>query len=230
MISSGASHKVFVLAFDYRGFGQSSGSPTEKRLTEDAIAVIKWAMDTAKVDPRRIVLVAQSLGTALASAAARYFIHASPKVEFGGIVLCAAFMNAATVFLNYSAWGRLPLLAPVKYSRTLKLWFERRVTDSWATSKHIDDLVKGSDKLSLVFVHAKSDEVIPWRQTEELFYVAASATSQEGLTRDEVNSKTEVADLGEGGRLLSWRAGTKYIRANILHYGGKQPKRTFHDI
>ena len=49
MISSGASEMIHVLAFDYRGFGNSTGSPTEEGLIVDAVSVILWAMDVAHI-------------------------------------------------------------------------------------------------------------------------------------------------------------------------------------
>ena len=49
MISSGTPKPVFVLAFDYRGFGGSTGSPTEGTLAQDAIDVIKWVIEVAHI-------------------------------------------------------------------------------------------------------------------------------------------------------------------------------------
>ena len=119
MISSSTSNPVYVLVFDYRGFGGSTGTPTEGTLTQDAIDVIRWVMEVANIPADRIVLVAQSLGTAAACAAANHFIDKEPKVELAGIVLCATFTDAATVFLNYSICGYFNLLAPLRQSSTL---------------------------------------------------------------------------------------------------------------
>ena len=47
MISSGASDTIYVLAFDYRGFGNSTGSPTEEGLIIDAVSVIQLAIEAA---------------------------------------------------------------------------------------------------------------------------------------------------------------------------------------
>jgi abhydrolase domain-containing protein 12 len=48
-LSSLASNKIHVLAFDYRGFGLSSGVPNEQGLRVDAQAVFDWAHKTAGV-------------------------------------------------------------------------------------------------------------------------------------------------------------------------------------
>ena len=225
MISSGASDTIYVLAFDYRGFGNSTGSPTEEGLIIDAVSVIHWAMEVAHIAPSRIVLVAQSLGTALACAAANHYICKEPKVEFAGIVLCAAFTNAATVCLNYSVFGRLPLLAPLRWSTTLSTWFARQMVDPWKTSDHLNSLVKKNDFLRLTLIHATSDDVIPSTQTERLFYLAVSAVEDEGLLPQTLNERTTTVDLGEGGRLQSWETDQKLIRQVIVKHGGKSNLR-----
>ncbi|KAI6907468.1 alpha/beta-hydrolase [Hortaea werneckii] len=57
-----------VLTVDYRGFGHSTGSPTEQGLVIDGIALVEWVLNIAEIPPERIVIVGQSLGTAVASA------------------------------------------------------------------------------------------------------------------------------------------------------------------
>lgn len=221
MISSGASDTIHVLAFDYRGFGSSTGSPTEEGLIIDAISVIEWAIEVAHIPPSRIVLVAQSIGTALACAAANHYICKEPKVGFAGVVLCAAFTNAATVFLNYSVFGRLPLLAPLRRSTRLSTWFAKQMVDPWKTSDHLTNLVKNSDTLRLTLIHATSDDVIPSTQTEQLFHLAVSAAEGEALPPQAVDDRTTTVDLDEGGWVQSWENDQKLIRQVIVKHGGK---------
>ncbi|KAI6824145.1 hypothetical protein KC342_g11719, partial [Hortaea werneckii] len=63
-----------VLTVDYRGFGHSRGSPTEQGLVIDGIALVEWVLNIAKIPPERIVIVGQSLGTAVASAVGLAFL------------------------------------------------------------------------------------------------------------------------------------------------------------
>lgn len=166
------------------------------------------------------MLFAQSLGTALACAAANHFICKEPKVELAGVVLCAPFTNAAAVFLNYSILGRLPLLAPLNRSTTLSTWFARQMVDTWETSNHLASLVKNSHNLRLTLIHATSDNVIPWVQTEQLFYLAVSAAENEGLPPQAVDERKATVDLGEGGWFHSWETDEKLIREVIVKHGG----------
>ncbi|GAB1726036.1 hypothetical protein NU195Hw_g5467t1 [Hortaea werneckii] len=63
-----------ILTVDYRGFGHSTGSPTEQGLIIDGIALVEWVLNIAKIPPERIVIVGQSLGTAVASAVGLAFL------------------------------------------------------------------------------------------------------------------------------------------------------------
>jgi len=56
---------VDVLACDYRGFGDSQGTPTETNLTHDAAAVWEYAI-SAGYQPSQIIVYGESLGGAVA--------------------------------------------------------------------------------------------------------------------------------------------------------------------
>jgi abhydrolase domain-containing protein 17 len=53
-----------VIAYDYRGYGQSSGTrPTVRRSVQDAEAVYRYAVDVLDVPPSRLILHGRSLGS-----------------------------------------------------------------------------------------------------------------------------------------------------------------------
>ncbi len=60
-------HATTVL-FNYRGYGESTGRPSERHLVQDAVAVAKWAK--AQYPGRPLVLFGSSLGTGVAALAA----------------------------------------------------------------------------------------------------------------------------------------------------------------
>lgn len=140
--ASGACEKVFVLAFDYRGFGKSIGEPSEAGLRNDAEAVVDWALNIAKIAPNRITLLGHSLGTAVSTAVALQY--AEMGVEFAGIILCAAFTNAGNAFASYSIGGVIPVLAPIKMIPALQHWFSRKMRDAWRTDISLCLLVRKS--------------------------------------------------------------------------------------
>lgn len=77
-----------LIALSYRGYGGSSGRPTEKGLIKDAAAAYAFAV--ARYPPQRIVLWGESLGSAMALAVAA-------QNPVGCLVLEAPFTSAADV-------------------------------------------------------------------------------------------------------------------------------------
>ncbi|HXF77219.1 MAG TPA: prolyl oligopeptidase family serine peptidase [Usitatibacter sp.] len=55
-----------VLLVNYRGYGDSAGSPSEKALVSDGIAIVDWAARRADIDASRIAIHGRSLGTGVA--------------------------------------------------------------------------------------------------------------------------------------------------------------------
>ncbi|MBA7714808.1 hypothetical protein ES703_123840 [subsurface metagenome] len=56
-----------VFIFDYRGYGESEGKPTENGTYEDAKAAWKYLIETRQVIPSQIIVFGRSLGGAVAS-------------------------------------------------------------------------------------------------------------------------------------------------------------------
>jgi pimeloyl-ACP methyl ester carboxylesterase len=98
--------KYDVFIFDYRGFGDSTGEPTEEGLIQDARHVYDW-LHNATHGQRKIYIWGQSLGSAVAcQLAARLSDDESMKFNFrsflllihlgkslAGIIMEAAFIN-----------------------------------------------------------------------------------------------------------------------------------------
>lgn len=141
---------------------------------------------------------------------------------FAGVVLCAPFSDAATVFMSYSIGGYLPILAPLRMLPMLSRWFGRGIKDTWKTSDHLLSLVSECDRIRLILIHATSDTVIPPSQTEELFHLAVGATETEGTTVQAIEERKEILNLGEGGYINSWRSSDKIVQKIVVKHGGKQ--------
>jgi abhydrolase domain-containing protein 12 len=215
MYSSGASDKIFVLAFDYRGFGKSTGEPSESGLLNDAEAVVDWALNTVGISPDRIVLLGHSLGTAVCTGIVHRYASLDSPVEFAGLILCAAFTNTGNAFSAYSIGGVIPVLAPVKLIPSLQAWFSRQMRDTWQTDQRLAALAKQCEKLQLSLVHSEDDGTMPWNQTEQLF-----ASSLKSATNG-AQPVLKTVDLGEAGRQDVWREGNKSISKLIAKHGGK---------
>ena len=75
-----------VLMYDYRGYGQSEGSPSEKGLYKDIEAVIEGLKNQKGYAENRIVMYGRSLGGAVAA-------YGASEYNLGGLVLDSSFKN-----------------------------------------------------------------------------------------------------------------------------------------
>lgn len=94
-----------VLVVDYRGYGKSSGHPSEKGLYTDAGAVLSWAQQNIDLPLR--VIYGRSLGSAVAAHAARkaqpdLLILETPFDELKGAVRPSLQFFLKIVPLKYS--------------------------------------------------------------------------------------------------------------------------------
>jgi fermentation-respiration switch protein FrsA (DUF1100 family) len=131
-----------LLALCYRGFGGSSGTPTEDGLIRDARAAYDFA--AARYPADRIVLFGESLGTAVA-------VALGAERPAAGIILDAPFTSAADV--GAAAYP----FAPVR-------WLAK---DPWHSDQRI-----GRIKAPLLVLHGEQDRIVPIRFSERLFALA----------------------------------------------------------
>ncbi|ORY18935.1 Alpha/Beta hydrolase protein [Clohesyomyces aquaticus] len=234
MYSSGASDKIFTLTFDYRGFGKSTGTPSETGLLNDATAILDWALNVANIPPDRIVLLGHSLGTAVAAGVAHRFMNSEPSVKFSGIILAAAFTNSGNAFTGYSLGDVLPILSPVKSIPPLQRWLSKRIVDTWRTSDRLGNLIALDPRFRLVLVHSRDDRTMTWDQSEELF----KGTVQAGAAASgsfELSARTDeqdigVIDLGEAGRQEVWKVGGRSVGKLIAKHGGHNTVMTWSSV
>lgn len=83
---------VNVLSYDYRGYGLSEGSPSEKNCYKDARTVLDYAVANLGVDAERVVFHGRSLGGGIAMELAT----TRPAM---GLIMESAFLSAYQVYL-----------------------------------------------------------------------------------------------------------------------------------
>ena len=85
-----------VLAFDYRGYGMSTGGPPSAAgATSDMETVYHHAVNTLKIPPSKLVLYGRSVGSGPAT-------DLAARVPVGGLVLESAFVSAFRVLTRVS--------------------------------------------------------------------------------------------------------------------------------
>ncbi|KAH9892984.1 Alpha/Beta hydrolase protein [Xylariomycetidae sp. FL2044] len=214
-VSAGDSEHLYVLTFDYRGFGRSTGTPTERGLTEDAISVIEWARENLDMPYDQIFLLSQSLGTAVASTALDHYAKQHVPIQFGGLIMCAAFTCMEDAFMSFGLVKGIPLLAPLRYIPYVKTWFRRRLADQWPTREHVASILRRCDTLKLTFVHCTSDDVVPYWMTESLASLAHMTLRDLGDVEEVRRQPSDALSSTE------WSSGNRVVRIITLKHGGK---------
>jgi fermentation-respiration switch protein FrsA (DUF1100 family) len=131
-----------LLALRYRGYGGSTGSPSEEGLIRDARAAYNFA--SARYPANRIVLFGESLGSAVAVALAA-------ERPIAGMILDAPFTSAVEV--GAAAYP----FAPVRWLMKDTFHSDRRIARVTAP---------------LLVMHGEQDRVVPIRFGERLLALA----------------------------------------------------------
>lgn len=214
-----------VLSIDYRGFGHSTGSPDEAGLILDASALIDFAINTGGIPASRIVLVGQSLGTAVVSGAVERY--AADGVDFAGVVLVAAFSSLPTMLSQYSIAGWVPVLRPLAVCPPLLRYALTRIVDRWDSASRLADaarLTRQRDgQLRLFLVHAANDWDIPCTEDDKIF--AAVVRAGEEYVGDDLElagMKEERTIWGGADAFVStWQLSRDVVvRQERFPYGG----------
>jgi pimeloyl-ACP methyl ester carboxylesterase len=107
-----------VLIFDYRGYGRSTGTPTEEGLYKDARAAYDWLVQEKNIDPRRVIIVGQSLGGGVAVRLAGEVEHRLMVLESTFTCMCdvvdGVFFGAP---MGYFCHQRFPNLDRIREYR-----------------------------------------------------------------------------------------------------------------
>ncbi|KAA8908211.1 Alpha/Beta hydrolase protein [Sphaerosporella brunnea] len=200
-LSAAHPSKIHVLAIDYRGFGLSTGTPSEQGLINDGLSAVRFAVDQLGISPSQIALVGQSLGTAVTFGVAESLASQSPPEELGAVISIAGFSNLKELLLTYRIGGYIPILAPLRGYPKIQKWFSNFVVEPWSSVTRVASLVKNSPNLNLVLIHAKNDYEIPWIHSDLLFVHAASAARK---TLEGEDTKMKISDALDAKVLTSY--------------------------
>ena len=102
-----------VFAFDYRGFGESAGDPTEQGLYDDALAAYRHLMQSERVPATGIILAGRSLGSAVA-------VDLATRVPAAGLILFAPIDSVPAVAARVYPWAPVRLLASYEFDSYAK--------------------------------------------------------------------------------------------------------------
>ncbi|KAL4721854.1 hypothetical protein ACLX1H_011045 [Fusarium chlamydosporum] len=213
-----------VLTFDYRGYGESTGSPSEQGIITDAVTVANWAINTAGIPPERIVIFGQSLGSAVAIALVNELAHRQPSIHFAGLVVTATFADIPQLTATYRIGGFIPVLSPVAKVKPLFAFFARQLSSTWDNMHRLGEFVKSAERYDITLLHAQDDTDIPMEHSVKLYRETVRAAENvsnlvenEGILLDRIGDAEK--GRGEGGSVTVWNTKKGAIRLEILKYG-----------
>lgn len=153
------------IALDYRGYGNSSGSPSYRTLIEDALLIVDRASSDDGFADRKMVLYGESLGTGIAT-------EVATKRRVDGVVLQSPYTSIAE-----AARERFPWL-PVSLLLTEKLSNVPQIADVAAP---------------VLILHGDKDELFPVSMAQTIFDAASEPKMidiLEGFGHNDIHSES----------------------------------------
>ena len=133
-----------LLAFDYRGFGASEGTPAESGLYADAMASYRYLTDTLHVPTDRIVIFGHSLGSGVA-------IELATHVRSAALVVEGAYTSVPNRGQELYPFLPVRLVASQRFASIEKI---------------------ASVRVPKLFLHSPTDNVSPFAHGQLLFAAA----------------------------------------------------------
>lgn len=148
-----------VFIFDYRGYGDNPGSPSEERLAADALAAWRYATQLRHVPADRVLLYGESLGGGVAVRLAHDLSQAGTPPA--GLILRSTFSSLVDVGAYHYAWLPVRLL----------------MVDRFPSADRIAAVT-----CPILQIHGEQDTIVPIALAQTLF-AAAPAQSGSGLVK-----------------------------------------------
>lgn len=135
---------VATFMFDYRGYGYSTGDPSETGVYQDAQLCFNWLVNTKNFKPENIIIFGRSLGGAVA-------IELAGQVNSGGLIVESSFTSVGD--LGQKMFPLFPIKTLIRYS--------------FNSLEKIKDV-----KAPTLITHSPGDKMIPISMGEKLFDAA----------------------------------------------------------
>ncbi|MGE4292709.1 MAG: alpha/beta hydrolase [Desulfovibrio sp.] len=135
---------VNVLLFDYQGYGNSEGSPSESGTYADARACWDWLQQERGETAQRLVLMGRSLGGAVAAQLAE-------QVRSAGLVLESTFTSIPDMGARLYPFLPVRLLSRFSYDTLARLPGLER------------------NQIPILVIHSPDDDIVPFALGRELY-------------------------------------------------------------
>jgi len=135
---------VSVFLLSYRGYGESTGRPSEKGIYVDGLAAYDYLIETERIPSNRIAVFGRSLGAAVA-------IEVALQRGVRCIVIESAFTSLRDLSKTIFPWSLFSPFIPNHYDNGTKI---------------------GTLSIPKLIIHGKNDEIVPFWIGEKLFTLA----------------------------------------------------------
>jgi uncharacterized protein len=133
--------RLNAFVFDYRGYGNSEGFPSEKGTYADAEAAWNYLVTERKVNPNRIIIWGRSLGGAIAAMTAA-------KHRSGIVIVESTFTSLKDLVHDRMSWVPSWVLANYSYD----------------TRHYLQEV-----DVPVLVIHSPDDEMIPFQHGKNLY-------------------------------------------------------------
>jgi fermentation-respiration switch protein FrsA (DUF1100 family) len=130
--------------FDYRGYGESQGRPSEEGTYTDAMAAYKWLTEEKKTPADNIIIFGRSLGGSIAA-------QLAGKVEVRALIVESAFTSYVDMGREY-----YPYMPVRRFARF-----------SYKTIDYIRNVHS-----PVMLIYSRNDEIVPYKFGLELYEAA----------------------------------------------------------
>lgn len=138
-----------IVMYDYRGYGTSSGEPSEKGFYIDIKSVWDFVIDNLKINPQNIILYGESLGCSMSAWLGKELVKNKDTLQFPkGIIIQSGFFNLKQMVSDF-------------FSKYLT-WFVYSKFDN------INYVKKINNEIPILVIHSLNDELISIKQPHKL--------------------------------------------------------------
>ncbi|KAM4723404.1 lysophosphatidylserine lipase ABHD12-like [Anableps anableps] len=173
-----------VLSLDYRGFGDSTGDPSEVGLTSDALYLYHWAKTQSRGS--LVCLWGHSLGSGVATNAAVKIQEQGSAVD--ALILQAPYTRIGEVVTNN--WlAKMYMFLPGFESLFWNIL--ERINISLANDKNLQKL-----NSPLLILHSEDDNVVPLHMGQKLYQISLQAQRE-----SKTDARVQMISFGANLRL-----------------------------
>ncbi|KAK9462138.1 Alpha/Beta hydrolase protein [Lipomyces oligophaga] len=195
-----------IFTIDYRGFGLSTGQPTEDDVIRDGAYIVQEIARRTGLDPQtRISLVGQSLGTGVIIGVADLLAQLLPPIEINAVVPIAGFKSIQDLLTTFKLFGFYPVLGPFGYFEYTASRLSPLLMYKFNSAERLERYMQNSETGKLLVIHAVNDEEIPFKHSLDLVVAAlrgagivdstdtVTTTQEDELTKLEETQHVEEA-------------------------------------